>query len=90
MVSAATIEHFAGGGMAEAGTGVNAKQMRLVEPFGVDFDESGNYYIVEYKGQGVKGVDISRKTCVLREPGKSDTSAMPARPPALCSNESMD
>ena len=31
----------------------------LIEPFGVDFDKEGNWYICEYKGQKVSKVDSS-------------------------------
>jgi sugar lactone lactonase YvrE len=70
LLPAATIEHIAGGGSAEAGPGVTAKQMRLVEPFGVDFDKAGNYYIVEYRGQTVKRVDVHGGTSVFAGTGE--------------------
>ena len=67
--------------MAEGGKRVNAKQMRLVEPFGVDDDKSGNYYIKEYKGLAESVWILVGKPVFLREPGKSDTPAMAARQP---------
>jgi DNA-binding beta-propeller fold protein YncE len=45
----------AGGGTAE--DGAQATQAKLLTPFGVAFDGSGNGYIVEYTGQRVRRID---------------------------------
>lgn len=34
-----------------------AQEAKLIEPFGVDFDQAGNWYICEYKGQRITKVD---------------------------------
>jgi DNA-binding beta-propeller fold protein YncE len=69
---AATIELFAGGGYADPGPGVSARQMRLMEPFGVDFDREGNCYIVEYRGQTVKRIDARGNTSFFAGTGDRD------------------
>jgi sugar lactone lactonase YvrE len=46
---------FAGGGAGE--NNLPATQARLIEPFAIDFDEAGNAYIVELKGERVLRID---------------------------------
>ena len=48
LLSAAHVEQIAGGGDAQPG--VLPLQLRLVEPFGVDYDRDGNWYIIEFAG----------------------------------------
>jgi hypothetical protein len=52
---AVKVECIAGGG--DQSLGGPATSARLVEPFGVAFDNRGNYYICEHKGQRVTRVD---------------------------------
>ncbi|MDA2928977.1 hypothetical protein MYX84_03345 [Acidobacteria bacterium AH-259-O06] len=54
-IQAAKIECVAGCG--EGPLGGPAKGAKLIEPFGVDFDQQGNWYICQYKGQKVSKVD---------------------------------
>lgn len=42
---------------AEVSIVAGPEQIKLNEPFGVDFDRSGNWYIVEHKGQRIVRVD---------------------------------
>jgi DNA-binding beta-propeller fold protein YncE len=46
---------FAGGGAGENGS--PATQARLIEPFAIDFDQLGNAYLVELKGERVLRID---------------------------------
>src|SRR5207249_11724850 len=45
----------AGGG--SQGENVPATQAKLIQPFGIDFDRAGNFYLVELKGERVLKVD---------------------------------
>src|SRR5688572_14383207 len=53
--STAAVELLAGGGTG--GDGTPARQARLVEPFGVARDASGELYIVEHTGHRLRKVD---------------------------------
>src|SRR5438477_8775788 len=46
---------IAGGGTA--GDGSQATTAKLLTPFGVGFDGTGNLYVVEYTGQRVRRID---------------------------------
>jgi sugar lactone lactonase YvrE len=46
---------IAGGGAGD--NGIPATQARLIEPFGIDFDQAGNAYLVELKGERVLRID---------------------------------
>jgi hypothetical protein len=46
---------IAGGGTQE--NNVPATQAKLIQPFGIDFDKAGNYYLVELQGERVLKVD---------------------------------
>jgi DNA-binding beta-propeller fold protein YncE len=46
---------FAGGG--QGGDGVPATDAKLTQPFGIDFDQAGNAYIVELTGERLLKVD---------------------------------
>lgn len=50
------VECVAGCGNGPLGNA--AKEAKLIEPFGVNFDKEGNWYICEYKGQRVTRVDL--------------------------------
>ena len=50
-----TLVRIAGGGTEE--NNVPATQAKLIQPFGIDFDKAGNYYLVELKGDRVLKVD---------------------------------
>ncbi len=58
----------AGGG--KGGDGVPATQARLIEPFGIDFDRGGNFYLVELRGERVLKVDPKGVFTVLGGTGK--------------------
>jgi DNA-binding beta-propeller fold protein YncE len=64
---AAHIEHVAGGG--EASAGAPALQVKLVEPFAVDFGADGGWYICEHKGERIVLVDRSGTTKLLAGTG---------------------
>lgn len=49
------VECVAGCGSGPLGSA--AREAKLIEPFGVNFDQEGNWYICEYKGQRVTRVD---------------------------------
>ncbi|MGH9839206.1 MAG: hypothetical protein ACREEM_10515 [Blastocatellia bacterium] len=64
---AVKVECVAGGGdMALGGSAIGA---RLIEPFGVAFDERGNFYICEHKGQRVTRVDRQGKITLFAGTG---------------------
>ena len=62
----ARIEQIAGGG--ESQPGAPALQLRLIEPFGVDFDASGNWYIIELAGNRLLKVTAKGATSLLAGP----------------------
>lgn len=71
LLSAAHVEQIAGGGDAQPG--VRPLQLRLVEPFGVDFDRDGNWYIIEFAGNRLikvtpKGITSLVASSELKEP----------------------
>jgi sugar lactone lactonase YvrE len=63
LLFAARIEQIAGGGESEPGAG--PLQLRLVEPFGVDFDAAGNWYIIEFNGNRLLRVTPKGATALL-------------------------
>jgi hypothetical protein len=66
LLHGARIEQIAGGG--EDQPGATARQLRLIEPFGVDFDASGNWYIIEFTGNRLLRVTPKRATSLLAGP----------------------
>jgi sugar lactone lactonase YvrE len=62
----ARIEQIAGGG--EGQPGQPPRQLRLIEPFGVDFDPSGNWYIIEFAGNRLLRVTPKGATSLLAGP----------------------
>ncbi len=62
-LSAAHIELMAGGGDAQPGARPPA--LRLVEPFGVDYDAAGNWYIIEFAGNRLIKVTPRGETSLL-------------------------
>ena len=63
---------IAGGG--NGANNVPATMAKLMEPFGVDFDKAGNFYLVELKGQRVLKVDAKGIFTVLAGTGKKGES----------------
>src|ERR1044071_1406717 len=59
----AHIEQIAGGGSAQPGA--PPRQLQLIEPFGVDFDTAGNWYIIEYKGNRLLKITPKGATSLL-------------------------
>jgi len=59
----AHIEQIAGGGAQSPGAA--PRQLRLIEPFGVDFDASGNWYIIEFAGNRLLRVTPKGATSLL-------------------------
>ncbi len=59
---------IAGGGTEE--NNVPATRAKLIQPFGIDFDKAGNYYIVELKGDRVLKVDPKGTFTILGGTGK--------------------
>lgn len=62
-LGAAHIELIAGGGDAQPGA--PPRQLRLVEPFGVEFDAAGNWYIIEFTGNRLIRVTPRGETALL-------------------------
>lgn len=60
---AARIEQIAGGGDAQPGA--PPLQLRLVEPFGVEYDRAGNWYIIEFAGNRLIKVTPNGATSLL-------------------------
>ncbi|MBN8732262.1 MAG: hypothetical protein J0L64_17095 [Acidobacteria bacterium] len=60
---AARIEQIAGGGDGQPGA--PPLQLRLVEPFGVEYDAAGNWYIIEYVGNRLIRVTPRGETTLL-------------------------
>jgi sugar lactone lactonase YvrE len=58
---------FAGG--ATGGDGLPATQAQLDQPFGIDFDQAGNAYLVELKGGRVLRVNLKHTLTVLAGTG---------------------
>lgn len=54
---------IAGGGTQE--NNVPATNAKLIQPFGIDFDKAGNYYLVELKGERVLKVDPKGNFTIL-------------------------
>jgi DNA-binding beta-propeller fold protein YncE len=70
--SAARVEHVAGGG--ESAAGAPALQVKLVEPFAVDFGRNGEWYICEHKGERIVRVDRAGNTTLLAGTGVAGNS----------------
>jgi sugar lactone lactonase YvrE len=66
---AAELILFAGG--AQGGDGVPATQAKLNQPFGIDFDDSGNAYVVELKGERLLRIDADGTFHILGGNGKT-------------------
>lgn len=67
----ARVELIAGGGDAQPGP--PPRQVRLVEPFGVEYDRAGNWYIIEFAGNRLikvtpRGVTSLVASGELKEP----------------------
>src|SRR5260370_15894751 len=58
---------IAGGGTKE--NNVPATRAKLVQPFGIDFDKAGNFYLVELQGGRVLKVDTHGAFTVLAGTG---------------------
>jgi sugar lactone lactonase YvrE len=71
--AAAKIECIAGCGTAALGG--PAYGARLIEPFGVAFDQQGNWYICEYKGQRITKVDARGTITLFAGKEPDDTQA---------------
>src|SRR5262245_14954222 len=69
---AARVEHVAGGG--EAVAGAPALQVKLVEPFAVDFGRNGDWYICEHKGERIVRVDRAGHTTLFAGTGVAGSS----------------
>jgi sugar lactone lactonase YvrE len=63
---------IAGGG-TESGN-APAAQAKLIQPFGIDFDKAGNYYIAELLGGRILKVDPKGSLTVLAGTGKKGSS----------------
>src|ERR1041384_3898408 len=59
----AHIEQIAGGGDGQPGAA--PRQLRLIEPFGVDYDTAGNWYIIEFAGNRLLRVTPDGATSLL-------------------------
>jgi DNA-binding beta-propeller fold protein YncE len=59
---------IAGGGAEE--NNVLATRANLIQPFGIDFDKAGNYYLVELKGDRVLKVDPKGVFTIIAGTGK--------------------
>ncbi|MGH9340455.1 MAG: hypothetical protein ACRD1R_12915, partial [Acidobacteriota bacterium] len=72
VVSRQRVECVAGctGGPGQAGLGGPATEAQLNEPFGVDFDQEDNWYIVEWHGHRVTRVDPSGKITLVAGTGE--------------------
>jgi len=68
----ASVELVAGGG--ESQLGGSAKGAKLIEPFGVAFDNNGNWYIVEYHGHRVTRVSPDGKISLFAGTGEKSFS----------------
>ncbi len=66
-LGAVRLEHVGGGGTAPAGAPV--MNLKLVEPFGVDFDDQGNWYICEHKGERIVRVNPDGSTTLIAGTG---------------------
>src|SRR5437870_5184379 len=65
---AASIVLVAGGGLAT--TDAPATEAKLVTPFGIDFDRTGNAYLVELKGQRVLKIDARGRLTTFAGTGR--------------------
>jgi sugar lactone lactonase YvrE len=65
-LAAARIECVAGCGEGSKGS---AKAVKFDEPFGVAFDQEGNWYVCEHKGQRIVRVDVAGNATVLAGTG---------------------
>jgi sugar lactone lactonase YvrE len=63
LLTAAHVEQIAGGGDAQPGA--PPLQLRLVEPFGVEYDRAGNWYIIEFAGNRLLQVSPRGATSLL-------------------------
>ena len=63
---------IAGGGTGE--NNVPAIDAKLLQPFGIDFDKAGNFYLVELKGQRVLKVDPKGTLTVVAGTGVKGNS----------------
>ncbi|MBI3822590.1 MAG: hypothetical protein HY289_07920 [Planctomycetes bacterium] len=63
---------IAGGGTMD--NNVPATQAKLIQPFGIDFDKAGNYYLAELQGQRILKVDPKGNFTILAGTGKKGNS----------------
>lgn len=69
---AVRVEHVAGG--HGAAVDVPARDIRLTEPFAVDFGRNGEWFICEYKGQRIVRVYRDGRTAVFAGTGEQGNS----------------
>ncbi|MBI3684504.1 MAG: hypothetical protein HY235_29365 [Acidobacteria bacterium] len=50
---------------------VGPGDFKMIEPFGVDFDRSGNWYIVEHKGERILRVDRTGRIAIFAGAGEA-------------------
>jgi hypothetical protein len=67
-VQADKLVRIAGGGTD--GANVPATQAKLAQPFGIDFDKAGNYYVAELAGERVLKVDPKGMLTIVGGTGK--------------------
>jgi DNA-binding beta-propeller fold protein YncE len=67
-----TLVLIAGGGDGE--NNVPATKARLIQPFGIDFDRAGNFYLAELQGQRLLKVDPKGIFTILAGTGKKGDS----------------
>ena len=68
---AARVEHVAGGPSTES---PRAVEIKLTEPFAVDFGANGDWYVCEYKGQRIVRVDKAGKVHLFAGTGSAGYS----------------
>src|SRR5437660_340676 len=63
---------IAGGGAEE--NNVPATKAKLIQPFGIDFDKAGNFYLVELQGDRILKVDTKGVFTIVAGTGKKGNS----------------
>ncbi len=63
---------IAGGGAQD--NNVHATQAKLMQPFGIDFDKAGNFYLAELQGERILKVDPKGNFTILAGTGKKGNS----------------
>jgi sugar lactone lactonase YvrE len=67
-LAAARVDHMAGGNVESSPA--PARDIRLIEPFAVDFGPDGEWYICEFKGERILRVDRSGSASVFAGTGQ--------------------